>query len=150
MAEVYRETQRGVEPTADRVDVPREERVVDDRRNVASRGITEDRIDNRNGRGVAKTSIAARLVHFIGALIVTILALRFVLSLLGANRSNAFANVIYTVSHPFVVPFFGLFNYREQFGVSRFEYETLIAIVVWALVAYGIGKLINIGRRDRV
>src|SRR5580765_3398019 len=73
----------------------------------------------------------ARVVWFITGVILAILALRFVLSLLGANTTNPFANFIYDVSHPFVVPFFNLFSYNNiQYGVSRFEIYTLVAMFV--------------------
>lgn len=94
-------------------------------------------------------TIAARIVSLIGGIIMGLLALRFILSLLGANRGNAFASFIYNVSHPFVAPFFGLFNYQEQIGVVRFEFETLIAIAFWGLVTWMIIRLMTIGRGDR-
>ena len=90
------------------------------------------------------TGSAARVVSVIGGVIVALLGLRFLLSLLGANRSNVFADFIYTVSAPFLTPFFGLFNYTPRFGISRFEFETLVAmlaygiitaLIVWALTA---------------
>ncbi len=92
-------------------------------------------------------SVAERVVYFIGGFIMAILALRFLLSLMGANRTNAFASLIYSVSYPFVAPFFGLFNYQTNYGVSRFEYETLIAILVWGLITLAIAKLVTIGSR---
>ncbi len=91
------------------------------------------------------TNLAARLVSLVGGMIVTVLSLRFILSLLGANRGNIFANFIYNASHPFVAPFFGLFNYQEQIGVVRFEFETVIAIVFWSFVTWMIIRLITIG-----
>lgn len=95
----------------------------------------------------AATNIAARIVSLIGGLISFVLVLRFLLSLLGANSTNAFANFIYTVSRPFVAPFFGLFNYQPQFGTVRFEWETLIAIVFWAAVTWFVVRLLTIGSR---
>jgi hypothetical protein len=89
----------------------------------------------------------ARLVSLIGGLIMASLAIRFLLSLLGANRDNAFAHFIYTVSHPFVSPFFGLFNYNDQLGAARFEFETLIAIVFWAFISWMITHLLTLGMR---
>lgn len=91
--------------------------------------------------------LAARIVSFIGGFIMTILALRFLLSLLGANRENTFADLIYSISQPFVAPFFGLFSYTPQYGVARFEFETLIAILVYALLTAGIVRLVTIGSR---
>ena len=92
-------------------------------------------------------STAARIVWFITGVLLTLLAFRFVLVLLGANPSNAFANFIYSASHPFVAPFFGLFGYSLHYGVSRLELSTLVAMAVYALVAYGIAKLLTIRKR---
>lgn len=91
-------------------------------------------------------TIAERVVSLIGSIIIGLLAIRFVLSLLGANRGNAFADFIYSTSTPFVSPFFGLFNYTPQFGVVRFEFETLIAILFYAVVMAIIVRAVSIAR----
>jgi len=93
-------------------------------------------------------STAQRIVWFITGVILTLLAFRVVLSLLGANRSNGFADFIYSVSYPFVAPFFGLFNYEAQYGVSRVEIETLVAMFFYVVVAAGIAQLIKIMRKE--
>lgn len=94
-----------------------------------------------------KSTIKAEMfVYYILGLLEAILAFRFVLSLLGANRDNAFAQFIYSISAPFVAPFFGLFGYEFEYGVSRFEIETLVAMAVYALVAWGIAQLLRIAR----
>ena len=95
-----------------------------------------------------RMTVAERLVYLIGGIILALLALRFLLSLLGANRTIGFADFIYDASHPFVSPFFGLFNYEEQFGTSRFEYETLVAIVVYAIIMAIVARLVTIGSRQ--
>jgi hypothetical protein len=46
-----------------------------------------------------------------------------------------------------VAPYFGLFNYDEQIGVSRFEFETLVAIVVYAIVMAILARLVTLGSR---
>lgn len=85
------------------------------------------------------------LVWTVAVIILVLLAFRFVLSLFGANSSNGFANFIYTTSHPFVTPFFGLFNYHEYaYGVSRFEGYTLVAMAVYLVLAWIITRLINL------
>ncbi len=93
-----------------------------------------------------KTNTAARIVWFIAGVLLTLLAFRFVLVLLGANASNGFANFIYSASHPFVAPFFGLFSYHLSYGVSRFELSTLVAMAVYSIVAFGIARLLTIRR----
>jgi hypothetical protein len=97
---------------------------------------------------VAGPSILSQIVWFITGIILLLLAFRFVLALLGANTSNGFAQFIYNTSHPFVAPFFGLINYTNiQYGVSRFEVYTLVAMAVYAAVAWILSYLFNIGRR---
>ena len=90
------------------------------------------------------SNIAARVIWYIAGVLLTLLAFRFVLALLGANPSNSFANFIYDVSHPFVAPFFSLFGYNLQYGVSRFEIFTLVAMAVYAVLAWGLVRLVTI------
>ena len=94
-----------------------------------------------------RASVAERIVYLIGGVLLSLLAIRFLLSLLGANRENGFADFIYTVTHPFVSPFFGLFGYDMQYGVSRFEIETVIAILVYALLIALIARIATVTRR---
>jgi uncharacterized protein YggT (Ycf19 family) len=93
------------------------------------------------------TSLAARVIWFIAGVILVLLAFRFVFVLLGANPANGFANFIYTVSHPFAAPFFGLFGYSLHYGISRLEVSTLVAMAVYALIAYGLARLVTLGER---
>jgi len=95
---------------------------------------------------VASSTLAARVIWYIAGVLLVLLAFRFVLALLGANPSNGFANFIYTVSHPFVAPFFSLFGYNLRYGVSRFEIYTLVAMAVYAVIAWGLARLVTIGR----
>lgn len=109
--------------------------------------VIDDNMSQTQPETVNKTNTAARLVMFVAGVLLTLLAFRFVLVLLGANQNNGFANFIYTVSHPFAAPFFGLFGYSLRYGVSRFELSTLIAMAVYALVAYGIARLLTIRQK---
>lgn len=93
-------------------------------------------------------SVAAQLVYLISGVITALLVMRLILTLLGANTGNAFAHFIYSVTLPLVAPFFGLFNYRVQYGVSRFEFETIIAMVVYGFIAWLLVRLLGIGRND--
>ena len=95
-----------------------------------------------------KQNVAARVIWYIAGVILVLLGFRFILSLLGANQSNGFANFIYSVSHPFVAPFFSLFNYNYSYGASRFEIYTLVAMAVYAVVAWGLAKLTTINQHN--
>jgi hypothetical protein len=75
-----------------------------------------------------------------------LIAIRFVLSLLGANPDNMFADLIYSLSYPLVAPFFGLFGYTLQYGVARFEFESLVAMLVYGLVGYGLARMMSATR----
>lgn len=104
-------------------------------------------IDNPRAASAHNQNVAERVVWFIAGILLVLLGFRFLLSLLGANTTNGFANFIYSASHPFVAPFFSLFSYKsDTYGVSRFEVYTLVAIVVYAVVALGIAKLVTLNR----
>lgn len=87
-----------------------------------------------------------RVIWFLDGVLTVLLGLRFLFSLLGANTANGFASFIYNVSHPFVSPFFSLFGYHYQNGVGHLEIYILIAIVIYALIAWGLARLVTINR----
>lgn len=95
-------------------------------------------------RPVSGSTLAQRVIWYVAGILLVLLAFRFALTLLGANPDNAFANFIYEASHPFVAPFFGLFGYNLEYGVSRFEIYTLVAMAVYAVVAWGLAKLFTL------
>lgn len=89
--------------------------------------------------------IAQRVIYYIGGFIISLLALRLVLQLLGANQANEFVNFIYGFSGIFVAPFYGIFG-EPTFGRSQFETSTLVAIIVWGLITWGVARLISLTR----
>ncbi len=91
------------------------------------------------------TSPIIRIIYWFLGVLESFLALRLVLKLLGANAGNSFVNFIYDSSRVFVAPFEGIF---EPF-VSGFETSTLIAMLVYALVGWGIAKLVAIAGNTR-
>lgn len=89
--------------------------------------------------------VAQRVVWFIIGLINIIIALRFVFLLLGANRGAGFTDFIYSVSAPFVSPFVGIFG-EPVYGQSVFEISSILAIVIYTLIGWGIAKLLTLSR----
>src|SRR5260221_3225397 len=63
-------------------------------------------------------------------------------------RSTLFPYTTLFRSYPFVAPFFTLFSYNLSYSVAHFELYTLVAILIYALVAYGIARLINLSRSE--
>lgn len=94
---------------------------------------------------VSTVVVAQRVVWFIVGLVNVIVALRFVFLLLGANKGAGFTDFIYSVSAPFVAPFVGIFG-EPVYGESVFEVSSLLAIVIYILIGWGIAKLITLAR----
>jgi uncharacterized protein YggT (Ycf19 family) len=82
-----------------------------------------------------------RIIYYLLDVLEVALGLRFLLLLLGANPSAAFANFVYTLTAPLVAPFQGIFT-RSVVNGAVFDWSTLIAMVVFALLAYGLVRLI--------
>lgn len=96
------------------------------------------------------------IVWFILAIIGAILVVRFILLLFGARQGVPFVEFWYGISAPFVAPFAGIFGndtYNTYAG-SRLEIESLVALLVYALIAYLIVLAIRLvtpkDRRDAV
>ena len=78
-----------------------------------------------------------------------LLAFRFVLKLLGANPNSGFVEFVYSVSSPFIAPFRGIFSTPTTEGdvtTSVFETSTIVAIIVYAIIAWGIVKLATLNK----
>lgn len=87
---------------------------------------------------------ATTVIYFLLGVLEVILGLRWLFRLLGANTDNSFIILLYGVSHPFVAPFNGIFNDQALGRQSVFEFSTLIAMLVYALIAWGLISLINL------
>lgn len=102
---------------------------------------------NQSDNTEHRANVFVRIIWYITGVLVVFLGLRFILTLLGANTTNSFANFIYKATHPFVSPFFSLFNYHSYtYGTSHFEVYTLIAIIVYVLIGWGITKLVTLNQ----
>ena len=84
---------------------------------------------------------ADQIIWFILGLIEVLLIFRFVLKFLGAYYSG-FTLLIYDISAPFTAPFAGTFNVH-YIGNSIFEWTTLLAMVVYYILAWGINKALR-------
>ncbi|MFA5248765.1 MAG: YggT family protein [Patescibacteria group bacterium] len=86
-----------------------------------------------------------QIVWYILGLIEALLLFRFVLKLLAANPGAGFSNFIYSVSYPFVAPFLNVFHFVKVEG-NIFEWASLLAMLVYWLIAWGIIKLFFISK----
>jgi uncharacterized protein YggT (Ycf19 family) len=86
---------------------------------------------------------ASQLVYMVFAVIDGLLLIRLVLKLLAANPHAGFASFIYGVTDFFLVPFR---NLLPSFGneQSIFETSVVIAILVYALLGWGLERLVTV------
>lgn len=92
---------------------------------------------------------AKNIVYYILGVLEVLLAFRLVFKLLGANPKSPFVSFIYSVSQAFLAPFNGIFRSAVTKGIeaqSILEPTTIIAMIVYAILAWGIVKLIEISR----
>jgi hypothetical protein len=86
---------------------------------------------------------AAAVVGFVVGAIDILIAARFLGKLLGASSQSAFVNFIYQVSSVMVAPFTGIFGDTGS-QTNKFETASLVAIVVYAVIGWGLVVLIRI------
>ena len=84
-----------------------------------------------------------RIVWTILGILEVLLALRFVLKLIGANPNSGFAVFMYGVTGLFTAPFTGLVPSWVS-GETVLEMTTLIAMAIYALLFWGVVRLIPI------
>ena len=87
------------------------------------------------------------LIYFIFGALEILLIFRLILRLTGANGYSVFVGFIYGITSIFVVPFQGIFQQATGQGAvttAVLEPATIVAVVVYALLAVGIVKLLRI------
>lgn len=92
------------------------------------------------------SNIVQRIIYTIFGLILAVLAFRWIFKLLGANPENVFVRGIYAFTKPIVGIFEGIFSsaaFNGAEGTAVFEPATLIAMVVIALIAWVVLKIIT-------
>jgi len=111
--------------------------------------------ENSNALTVAKTKRTtklAKIIYYILGVLEVLFTFRLVFKILGANPASLFVSMIYSVTKLFLTPFTGIFRLVVSRGIeteSVLEPPLLIAMAVYALVAWGIVKLIVINNNNR-
>lgn len=86
--------------------------------------------------------VFGRVVYYILGVIEVVLGLRFVLRMLGANTAAGFVQFVYGLAGVLIAPFTAMFRSTVA-GSSRLEWSVLVAMVVYALIAWGIVSLMR-------
>jgi uncharacterized membrane protein len=84
-----------------------------------------------------------RVIWSILTLLEVLLGLRFALKLISANPDSGFAAFIYSITNPFIAPFANLIGTPSS-GAMVFEVTTLIAMAIYALIFWGVVRVITI------
>jgi len=93
-----------------------------------------------------KRDVAYRVmqaVYLVFGVITGLVAIRFILRALGASPNADFAAFVYGITEPLVRPFVGLFG-TPQLDGAVFEPQSVVAIIVYALVGWLLGRLVSI------
>jgi YggT family protein len=82
-------------------------------------------------------------IYLLFGIIEALIAIRFVLLAFGANQAAPFVSGVYAITAPFIAPFTGIFG-TPRLGGSIFEPHSLVAIVMYALLAWVLAKLASL------
>lgn len=102
---------------------------------------------NPAGREATSSQTVEYLIYFLFGILETLLIFRLIFKLAGASLSSTFVGFIYAITGVFILPFEGIFRRGFTQGIettSVLEPSTLVAIIAYAILAWGIVKLIRI------
>ncbi|MEA2683084.1 MAG: hypothetical protein QOK05_1412 [Chloroflexota bacterium] len=97
-------------------------------------------------RAVVETSVvepathnfrAVQAIWLVTSVITTLIAIRFVLKVLGASLQSGFVTLLYSLTDGLVGPFQAIFPRASSQG-STVDMAALVAIVIYALVGLGL------------
>jgi hypothetical protein len=88
-----------------------------------------------------------QIIWLITSILEALIGVRVLLKLLGANPQAGFAQFIYGVTAVFLAPFLPLFA-SPQAGASVLELSSLVAMLVYALIAWGIVRIMWISLEE--
>lgn len=89
--------------------------------------------------------LSYKAVNYVLGVIESLLFLRFMFRLSAANANAGIVRFIYDFTDFLLLPFRFIFP-TTTVGVSRFEWSTLVAMTLYALIVYGIIGLLDLFR----
>lgn len=99
-------------------------------------------------KGATNKETMEYLVYFLFGFLEVLLAFRLILKLTGASVASGFVRFIYAVTGLFILPFQGIFR-QASTSTSVLESSTIVAILVYILLAWGIVKLLRISSGEQ-
>ena len=109
---------------------------------------TEEHVSepSQAARRAANTAWINQIVYFLFGALNVLIGIRFVLLALAANQASSFVQLVYGITQPFVGPFLGIFG-EPSLGGAVIEWASLIAIIIYSLLAYAITRVIELAMR---
>jgi uncharacterized protein YggT (Ycf19 family) len=104
----------------------------------------ENRVEVSQDKNLSREnrhSWVTNVISFLLGLLELLLVLRFVFRLLGESQDNSFTQFLYNLSQVFVAPLNGIFHDQTLGTRSVFELSTLVAMLIYALLAWGLVAL---------
>ncbi len=82
------------------------------------------------------------LVYLYAAIAVLLLS-RFIFSMVAARNVAPFVDFVYQLTYPLMIPFANMFGVIQS-GPYRLEFEIFVALIMYAVIFFGVAKLIDI------
>lgn len=92
------------------------------------------------------------LIYFFFGLLDVLLFFRLILKIAGANLGSGFVGAVYGLTGLFILPFENIFRRSVVTGSPTalvFEPSTIVAIIVYTILGWGIVKLVRISTGEK-
>jgi uncharacterized protein YggT (Ycf19 family) len=86
---------------------------------------------------------AVQVTWFLTSLVATLVAIRFVLKLLGASTGSGFVSLVYTLTDALVAPFRAMFPAAAGHS-STVDIAALVALAIYPLIGWGVVALVKL------
>lgn len=100
-------------------------------------------VDNVEARQ-SRAAWLENLIYFVFGGISLLIAARVLLKAIGANPENAFTNLVYGLSRPFVAPFATMVEPVSLGTTAVFEIASIIAIIFYLILAWLVVRLMHL------
>lgn len=100
----------------------------------------------------SQTQKVEYVAYFILGVMEVVLGFQFILRLMGASTGSSFVRVIYSIADLLAMPFSGIFQQGVTDGLETaavFEPATVVAMIVYAVIVWGIVKLLRISSGEQ-
>jgi hypothetical protein len=98
---------------------------------------------------MARGNNAVFILNIVTGVLETLLSLRLILRLFGANAATPFVSWVYLTSAPLLTPFSNIFPSPRIEGLFVMEIPTLFALAVYAFLGYFLVEVITSLGRDK-